>query len=134
MAHDLLFESSRFNLTVVQAHFINPCCFGEDLAEWLRGRLAEGGIAASEPGQEDWGWYLGAAHAGANYFIAVGGNADEPAAGANHGEWRIGVERVRSLTDKLLGRNQMREDDPLLSKIEAVLCAQPDFENVRREG
>jgi hypothetical protein len=39
-------------------HFINPCCFGEDLAAWLRSRLAEKNVHAGTPYQEDWGWEL----------------------------------------------------------------------------
>jgi hypothetical protein len=78
MRYDLLFETDRFNLSEVGDHFINPCCFGEDLAAWLRAKLAERGVRASEPGQEDWGWYLGAEYAGRSYFIGIGGNADEP--------------------------------------------------------
>jgi len=38
MRHDLLFETERFNSSEAGAHFINPNCFGEDLAAWLRGR------------------------------------------------------------------------------------------------
>jgi hypothetical protein len=34
---DILFETDRFNVSEVKRHFINPCCFGEDLAGWLRG-------------------------------------------------------------------------------------------------
>ena len=51
---DVLFTTGRFNATVVGEHFINDCCFGEDLAAWLRGELAKSGIECEEPGQEDW--------------------------------------------------------------------------------
>jgi hypothetical protein len=49
------FQSSYFDSTTPNAHFINPNCFGEDLAKWLRDGLA----ARFEPGgiiQEDYGW------------------------------------------------------------------------------
>ena len=38
----LFFESNRFNLSEVKSHFINPICFGEDVAAWLRSRLIDG--------------------------------------------------------------------------------------------
>src|SRR6266513_835232 len=38
-ALDILFRSGSFNLSKVGEHFINPCCFGEDLAAWLRIKL-----------------------------------------------------------------------------------------------
>lgn len=69
MRRDLLFETARFDLSVVGAHFINPCCFGEDAAAWLRARLVERGVDAGAPFQEDWGWGLGATHAGGRYFV-----------------------------------------------------------------
>ena len=53
---DILFETNRFNVSEVKKHFINPGCFGEGLADWLRQRLSEECVAAEPPGQEDWGW------------------------------------------------------------------------------
>ena len=139
MHHDLLFETDRFNLSEVGEHFINPCCFGEDLAAWLRTKLVERGIRASEPGQEDWGWYLGAEYEGRSYFIGIGGNADEPSeateptAAPNRGEWRIMVEPHRYLRDRLMGRGQMAQDDAMLALIRSILAGEPDFENLRSE-
>jgi hypothetical protein len=51
---DLLFRSSRFNLSEVGEQFINPCCFGEDLAAWLREKLSASGMQVDPSGQEDW--------------------------------------------------------------------------------
>jgi len=33
----------RFNLSTAKEYFINPDCFGEDLAAWLRDKLTERG-------------------------------------------------------------------------------------------
>jgi hypothetical protein len=49
-----LSRPSRFNLSKVGEHFINPCCFGEDLAEWLRIKLIERSVEVRQPYQEDW--------------------------------------------------------------------------------
>ncbi len=35
----LFFETDMFNLTKEGEHFINPSCFGEDFANWLKLRL-----------------------------------------------------------------------------------------------
>jgi len=32
-------ESDRFEHRIVQPHFINPCCFGKDLADWIPEQL-----------------------------------------------------------------------------------------------
>ncbi|MDX9971742.1 MAG: hypothetical protein RBU21_02000 [FCB group bacterium] len=133
MHSDILFETNRFNLSEVKDHFINPCCFGEDLAAWLRGALAQKGITASEPGQEDWGWCLGLTHEGASYIIGVGGNSSESASDPNHGEWRIILGKHRSLWDKLTGKNRQTADDPVSVVILEILRSQPDFQNVHCE-
>jgi hypothetical protein len=52
------FRSKRFNTTNLQAHFINPNCFGEDVGIWLREELRKRDVRCEMPSQEDWGWYL----------------------------------------------------------------------------
>jgi hypothetical protein len=53
------FQSSAFNTSAARDHFINPACFGDDVARWLAAGLRERGCqAVSEPEQEDHGWYL----------------------------------------------------------------------------
>lgn len=71
-AYHLLFRTNRFNLSKVQSHFINPCCFGEDLAQWLREKLSERGIRADGPYQEDRGWELVAKAGGQRYYVGGG--------------------------------------------------------------
>lgn len=50
------FESTAFNLAEPKNCFINPCCFGDDLAKWLIGELRKHGLETDdEPSQEDFG-------------------------------------------------------------------------------
>jgi hypothetical protein len=130
---DIVFDTHRFNLSEVQPHFINPCCFGEDFAAWLRARLIERGIPTIAPGQEDWGWYIVATLGDNAYFIGVGGNADETARDPNQGQWRIMIEKHRSLWEKVTGKNHTSPHEPIFGVIEDVLAREPDFKNVRRE-
>jgi hypothetical protein len=130
---DILFETDRFNVSEVKEHFINACCFGEDLAEWLRQKLAEKGVAAGTPGQEDWGWYLLAQDGPDRYFLGFGGYPRPGGLGRNDGEWRVMVQKKRSIWEKLRGRNKITDTEPILSMIEDILCAQADFGNVSRE-
>jgi hypothetical protein len=37
------FESTAFNMAEPKDHFINPCCFGDDLATWLIEELRKQG-------------------------------------------------------------------------------------------
>ena len=133
MHHDLLFETNRFDLSEVKAHFTNPCCFGEDLATWLRRKLLEKGIEMTEPDQEDWGWYIEGNYKGSGYFVGVGGNANESREEKNQGEWRIMIEKRRSVWEKLAGKNEMSEADEMMRVVRKILSMEPDFKNVRYE-
>jgi hypothetical protein len=128
----LLFRTSRFNLSRVQPHFINPCCFGEDLADWLRGKLFERSVGASEPYQEDWGWELRAEFEKNSYYVGVGGNSDDGA--TDLGQWRIMVERRRSIWDRITGKGKIGKDDRMLKLIRDILESQTDFEGLRCEA
>jgi hypothetical protein len=130
--YDLLFETSRFNLSQPKDYFINDCCYGDDAAAWLRGKLAEKGIEATEPDQEDWGWYIDMHHDGNAYFVGVGGNADDEQSG-NRGEWRLMVEKHRSIKDKLTGKNQMTENDGVIGILRRIIENEPDMKFLRVE-
>jgi hypothetical protein len=130
---DLLFDTERFNLSAPQPHFINPSCFGEDLAGWLRERLVARSIPTTEPDQEDWGWYIEAAMGEATYLLGIGGNADETGGRPNLGEWRVMVQKHRTLWQKLTGGSPPGADDPMAAIVEEILRAEPDFRNIRRD-
>lgn len=58
-------ETDLFDHREVKPHFINPCCFGEDFAAWLKNEispLADSGFSFSESIQEDYGWGFWARH------------------------------------------------------------------------
>jgi hypothetical protein len=124
--YDLLFETDRFNLSRPKEYFINDCCYGDDLATWLRGKLDELGILASEPAQEDWGWYLEVHHQGSGYFIGIGGHAEDESF-SNRGEWRLMVEKRRSLMEILTGKNRMTENEEIVSILRCVVQSEPDM-------
>jgi len=55
----ITFESSAFNTTESKDYFINPGCFGDDVAKWLIDELKSKGVEVDkEPSQEDFGWYF----------------------------------------------------------------------------
>ncbi|AIE84544.1 hypothetical protein [Fimbriimonas ginsengisoli] len=133
MSHsiDILFRTDRFNLSDEKPHFINPCCFGEDMLEWLRNRMIERGATVGEPIQEDWGWCEEVFLGGISYLLGVGGNSDEEAGQPNLGEWRLMVTRQRSVTDKLFGRN--KEAGPLPDVLLEILRSEPTLRDVQME-
>ncbi len=130
--YDLLFETAKFNLSQPKEHYINECCYGDDVAAWLAGKLKAQGIEVTEPAQEDWGWYIEARHNGNAYFIGVGGNAEDESAG-NKGEWRLMVDKHRSLKEKLLGRNPMAENEAIIGILKRIIENEPDVTFLRIE-
>jgi hypothetical protein len=128
---EVLFTSSRFNLSKVGDHFINPCCFGEDLVTWLRIKLAENKIETATPYQEDWGWELPVTCGRGSYYLCVSGNADK--SGNDEGEWRIIVEKRRSVWERLAKKGNLAGDDPMLKALEQLLSNEPTISNVTRQ-
>jgi hypothetical protein len=72
MANTVRFQAAAFNSTEPKAHFINPCCFGDDVANWLKPRLEALGYRVDGPDQEDWGWYLVSYRDGRAHYLNIG--------------------------------------------------------------
>jgi len=67
-------ETDVFEHREIKPHFINPCCFGEDFAIWLKQELsplADAGFTFSEPIQEDYGWGFWAWHGRDAFWVAM---------------------------------------------------------------
>ena len=86
MHDNLTIETDFFEHREVKAHFINPCCFGEDFAVWLKHELSplmENRFSLSEPIQEDYGWGLWGRCGKESFWIALSyageGPQEEPA-------------------------------------------------------
>lgn len=76
-----IIETDLFEHREVKLHFINPCCFGEDFAAWLKqelSRFPEMGVELSDPIQEDYGWGLWVSHGADRFWIAISYVGDGP--------------------------------------------------------
>jgi hypothetical protein len=60
----------------------------------------------------------------------MSGNSDDGA--TNDGEWRIIIEKRRSIWDRITGKGKITEEDRMLALVEDILANQPDFHDVRR--
>ena len=132
MIIDITCKTDRFNLSVVGPDFINDCCFGEDFSRWLVSALSEAGVDADVICMEDFGWANQADYQGVSYLVCVAGNSDEDPSRPNYGEWHVMLERSRSFTQKLLGKNKIAASDPIVSKVTGALRA-AGFADVRVE-
>lgn len=118
---DITGKTDRFNLSVVGDDFINDCCFGEDFSSWLVDELGTHGIAADLICMEDFGWANQAVHEGVSYLVCIAGNSDEDPNRPNYGTWHVMVERNRSVTDKIFGKNKITTTDAVVQKITHIL-------------
>lgn len=92
MDDSIAIETDMFDHREVKPHFINPCCFGEDFAGWLKEQLSKltaSGVIFSEPIQEDYGWGFWASLGKDRFWVAisyVGDGPQEPPA-----KWLVSV-------------------------------------------
>jgi hypothetical protein len=95
------FESDAFNTSESKEYFINPGCFGNDVAQWLMARLRSAGVETDEePGQEDFGWYFNFTVPEGRHCCVLGYG---PAGEGESGVWIAWLERSRGLLRSLSG-------------------------------
>jgi hypothetical protein len=122
------FNSSAFNTTDPKDYFINPCCFGDDLAIWFSDQLRrKGHRVVGAPGQEDFGWFFNFVVSGVEHCFVIGhrpgDEQDEPT-------WIGRLERTGFLTS-LLGRRKKNLQAGAALAIHEVLSTSPQIRNVR---
>lgn len=124
----VVFHTHAFNTTEVRPHFINPGCFGDDMAHWFAERLCETGAQVTDqPGQEDFGWYIDFEVAGTLHSLVIGYRPD----GDEGGVWIVTVERARGLLGSLLGRRDRGIAYEAVERVHAVLSRAPEISIVR---
>jgi hypothetical protein len=106
--HDTItIETDLFEHQDVKPHFINPCCFGEDFALWLKRELSpltKNGFSFSDPIQEDYGWGLWGSKGKDSFWIALSyvgdGPQAEPAQWVVSVNYDIGLNLIKRLLHK----------------------------------
>jgi hypothetical protein len=118
------FESGKFNLTEHKDYFINEGCYGDDLGKWLISQLrAAGAETDSEPGQEDFGWYVNYT-IGSQPFCAVIGNVG--------GEfWFVAVERATGFLGSVFGGRNRNVPESGVMQLHQLLSSSPDVKNLK---
>jgi hypothetical protein len=122
------FTSSGFNTTEPKQYFINPCCYGDDLAKWLIEQFKIQGIDTDEkPGQEDFGWYvIFSVNRMPHCFVF----SFRPSEDGGGGEWIGWVERCGALRT-FLGRRTNDVHSSAVQAIHQTLTAAPIIQDVR---
>jgi len=123
------FESTAFNMTEPKDYFINPCCFGDDVAAWLIRELRREGMGTDDkPRQEDFGWYLNFEAAGIGHTFVIG---HRPNGETEAGTWIGWLERKRGLIGSILGGRRRGIHASAAQAIHRILSGSPVFRKVR---
>jgi hypothetical protein len=123
------FKSSAFNVSEPKEHFINPCCFGDDVARWLAEQLRDKGCqAAYVPGQEDFGWYFSFLVAGIEYCFVIG---HRPGDENGEGVWIGWLERSRGFVASMFGGRKRGIQPTAARVIHEILSNSPQIRDVR---
>lgn len=136
------FSSRAFNCSEPRPHFINPCCYGDDLAWWFAGRLRSRGFEViGEPGQEDFGWFLGFRVGDAEHNLVMAYRpgddevdedlrpVDDPALRGS-GDWLVSIERSRGLLESLFRKRRVGIKPEAILAVHEALTDTLDITNV----
>jgi hypothetical protein len=123
------FKSSAFNMSEPREYFINPGCFGDDLAKWLAEQLRSKGHQASEvPNQEDFGWYFTFIESGVEHCFVIGHRPGDDDA---EDVWIGWLERNRGFVASVLGGRKRDIQPDAAWAIHEILSSSPQIQNIR---
>jgi len=95
MNDQITIVTDLFERKKVKPHFINPRCFGEDFAAWLRSEIASlsaVGFELSDIIQEDWGWGFWARYGRTPFWIGLGIEDESLDAPDQPARWLLFIE------------------------------------------
>jgi hypothetical protein len=117
------FRSSAFNTSEVKPYFINPCCFGDDLAKWMIARMRAAGLQTDdEPRQEDFGWYFEFQVPAGKHCCLLGYQEGEP-----EGRWLLWLERSRGFFGSILGMRKRNIQAAAVRALQDILGRAPEI-------
>ncbi|CAN5237938.1 hypothetical protein BH11CYA1_BH11CYA1_40900 [soil metagenome] len=147
----ITFQSIEFNTTVPQEHFINDCCYGDDICKWLIEELTKKGVDCDkEPSQEDFGWYFNFTLNKVVYCLVCAfrlseeqakeqekeqkkdnEKVHEDVAEIENGDWILWIERSAGFMASLFGGRDKGIDEALPRLVHSTLSGNPAISNIR---
>jgi hypothetical protein len=122
------FKSSSFNMSEPREYFINPGCFGDDVAKWLVEQLRSKGYQTSEvPSQEDFGWYFTFVESGVEHCFVIGLRPGDDAEDI----WIGWLERSRGFVVSVVGGRQRDIQPDAPWAIHEILSSSSQIQEVR---
>ncbi|WP_406662968.1 hypothetical protein [Gallaecimonas sp. GXIMD1310] len=131
MNQTIHFNTTMFDVTTEKENPINPI-YGVSLLVWLRSEL-KGQLELSEPAAEDWGWYCELTYDGTRYFLGASACFEEGDDPTQALEWVLQVDKVRSLKEKIFGKNKITPSDRCFLFFKQFFEQNPAFTDVQSE-
>jgi hypothetical protein len=130
----IFIETDLFEHREVKPHFINPCCFGEDFAGWLKqelSRFPELRVDLSNPIQEDYGWGLWATHGKDRFWIAISYVGDGPQEAPP--QWAVSVtyDPGLNLAKRLFHKPDLEAQVQLWNRIRQILQSNRSIKTIK---
>ena len=126
MRNQVSFRTRLFENKEPKSYFINPPCYGEDLASWLLQRLQGTEFSVGEPIQEDYGWGFWVE---SDYWVAAGVMDDS--IGVDQPEWQVSVSFEAGLKKRLFGKADPSLHLRICEALDSVLQQEPEVTNIR---
>lgn len=113
---EVTFLTERFNHTESKEHYINPHCYGDDVAQWLIDEFLKSGVKTEEktPDQEDFGWYFNFFCDDSSYTCLVIYREDIE-------RWQCVLEFNAGLLGSLFGKRKKTVPQNVAAILDAVL-------------
>lgn len=123
------FQSDAFNTEVRRDYFINECCYGDDLCNWLIERLSADGVQCDvQADQEDHGWYFNFMLGMERYcFVCSYRQGDE----TDPGMWIGWIERAVGFMASIFGGRDKEISVEAPAKIHKALASNPQITEIR---
>lgn len=123
------FKSSAFNTSEPKKYFINPSCFGDDLASWLIDQLRGKGYEVPDaPRQEDFGWFFTFRVSEIEHCFVIG---HRPGDGNEEGLWIGWLERNRGFLPSLVAARKMGVQPVAAQVIQEILSGPSQVRDLR---
>jgi hypothetical protein len=116
-----------FNLDNEKENSINPIK-GISVGEWLNPILEKNGISVTDIDDEDWGWYSYAKFNDRKYLIGYTAIPDQIS--SNDAEIIIQINKERSLTEILFGKNKLTDNDPIINIVSNNIKNTTEFKDI----
>ena len=125
------FKTSKFDVSKEDENPIN-LIYGQSLLIWLEKEVSDE-LSFDEPDAEDWGWYSLLEWKGREYLVGATAYFEDGDDPTSELEWVFQVDKHRSFTEKLLGRQKMTVTDECLQYFKSIFENCKECNNVALE-